>query len=70
MKEINKIIGELIELKDYCGERIEEIIYDNMNYSSKYEDLTTAEIKEINDFREKIRIIYDAIGILDKIKEE
>jgi len=70
MKKINEIIDELMEIKDELGERIEEEIYDNMNYDNEYADLTGAEIKRINELRKKIYYIYESIEILDKIKEK
>ena len=66
---MNKIINELIEIKDKYVERVEENIYANLNYDTEYRDLTTAEIKEINQLRENLYYIYEAIHILDKIKE-
>ena len=68
MKTISEIIDELIEIKEDLGTRLEEEIYDNMNYDNEYADLTGAEIKRINEIREKIYYIYESIGILDKIK--
>lgn len=70
MKKINEIIDELIEIKENLGTRIEEEIYDNMNYDNEYADLTGAEIKRINELRKKIYYIYESIEILDKIKEK
>lgn len=67
---MNEIINELIQLKDDYCERINEEIYSNLNYDKEYRDLTTAEIKRINNLREKIFAIYKAIGILDKVKGE
>lgn len=70
MKKINEIIDELMEIKDELGERIEEEIYNNMNYDNEYKDLTGAEIKRLNQLRKKIYYIYESIEILDKIKEK
>lgn len=69
MEEINEIIDKLIEIKDNCGERIEEEIYSNLNYDNTYKDLTEHEIKVINKYRKDIYYIYEAIHILDKIKK-
>lgn len=66
---MSEIINELISIKDNYCERIEEEIFSNMNYEEKYRDLTTAEIKEINKYRKNIFYIYEAIHILDKVKE-
>lgn len=66
---MSEIINKLIEIKDNYCERIEEEIYTNLNYEEKYKDLTTAEIKEINKYRKNIYFIYEAIHILDKVKE-
>lgn len=66
---MNKIINELIELKDDYTGRIEEQIYTNLNYDEEYRDLTRAEINQINELRKNVFYIYEAISILDKVKE-
>lgn len=66
---MNKIINELIELKEDYNKIIEEIIYENLNNDEEYKDLTKAEINQINELRKNVFYIYEAISILDKVKE-
>jgi hypothetical protein len=66
---MENIIKELINIKDDYTNRLEEIIYDNINYECSYKDLTTAEISKINNCRKNIRNLYNAINILNEVKE-
>ena len=66
---MENIIKELINIKDDYVNRLEEVVYDNLNYECSYKDLTTAEISKINDYRKNIRNLYNAINILNEVKE-
>ena len=66
---MENIIKELINIKDDYTNRLEEIIYDNINYECSYKDLTAAEISKINNCRKNIRNLYNAINILNEVKE-
>ena len=58
---IEKVIGFLIEEKQRLNERIDEIIYYDID-----NDLTIRDIKEINNYRRAIVYCYNTIEKLEK----
>ena len=66
---MEKLIKELINIKEDYSNMIEDEIYDYLNNGNEYRDLTAKEIEKINKIRKNMFHLYKGIEELDKIKE-
>lgn len=58
---LDRIELELIDLKQSLNERIDEVLYDDLN-----KDLTIDDLEEIITYRKAIKKCYDMIDICNK----
>lgn len=65
---MEKIIKELINIKENYNNTIEDEIYSFLNYENEYRDLTDKEIDTINKARKNMFYLYKGIEYLDKIE--
>lgn len=66
---MEKIIKELIQIKEDYNNLIEDELFSFLNYEDEYRDLTEQEINKINKARKDMFYLYKGIEYLDKIQE-
>ena len=65
---MERLIRELVNIKEHYSDIIEEELYGFLNYENEYRDLTKQEVDKINKIRKNMFYLYKGIEYLDKIE--